>query len=168
MRCVRSRSPTVWRARRDSSRSSKLVLRRGECENSWRGPISIDTAWVMERRSMPPRCWRRTSPTLRCMKPWTKRALSRPLCPRAGSPRRAWRVQSTGPRLGRARSKNVQSQPRTIEDVRPASRRYSAPFEDDRNTPSRPFKAVARVQIPVGHYCPLIRTRAREKSLEPP
>jgi hypothetical protein len=49
------------------------------CNGSlWRGLISIATAWVMRRRSMLPRCWRRTSPILRCMKPWTKRAY----CPR--------------------------------------------------------------------------------------
>jgi len=55
-----------------------------------------------------------------------------------------------GPRLGRARSQNVQSQPQTSEDVCPASRHYSIGFEDARNSSLRPFKAVARVQIPLG------------------
>jgi hypothetical protein len=55
-----------------------------------------------------------------------------------------------GPRLGRARTTNVQSQPHTSEDVRPASRHYSVRLKDARNSPLRPFKAVARVQIPLG------------------
>jgi hypothetical protein len=44
----------------------------------------------------------------------------------------------------------------TFEDVRPASRDYSVRLEDARNTTLRPFKAVARVQIPLGP--PLKRT----------
>jgi len=55
-----------------------------------------------------------------------------------------------GPRLGRARSLNAQSQPQTFEDVCPASRHCSVQLEDARNSPLRPFKAVARVQIPLG------------------
>jgi len=56
----------------------------------------------------------------------------------------------SGPRLGRARSLNAQSQPQTSESIRPASHHYSVGLEDARNTPLRPFKAVARVQIPLG------------------
>jgi hypothetical protein len=55
-----------------------------------------------------------------------------------------------GSRLGRARSQNAQSQLQVLEDVCPASRHYSAPLEYTRNSPSGPFKAVARVQIPLG------------------
>jgi hypothetical protein len=45
---------------------------------------------------------------------------------------------------------NAQSQPQTFQDVCPASRHYSVRLEAARNTPLRPFKAVARVQIPLG------------------
>ncbi len=55
-----------------------------------------------------------------------------------------------GPRLGRARSQNVQRRPQTFEDVCPASSDYSTMVEVLRNTSSGPFKAVARVQIPLG------------------
>ena len=55
-----------------------------------------------------------------------------------------------GPRLGRATSRNVQSQSQMFESVSPANRHKSAWFEDARNSSRRPFKAVERVQIPLG------------------
>jgi hypothetical protein len=72
-----------------------------------------------------------------------------------------WRIgldarpdSALGPRLGRATSLNDQSWPQTFEDVCPASHQCSAPFEVARNPPTRPFKAVARVQIPLGLSTP--------------
>ena len=66
-----------------------------------------------------------------------------------------------GARLGRARTQNIQSQSQMFEGVCPAKRNYSALFEVARNSPTRPFKAVARVQIPLG---PLTRKPRSEAS----
>jgi hypothetical protein len=53
-------------------------------------------------------------------------------------------------RLGRARSLNAQSGSQSFEAVCPASHCYSAMIEEAQGTKSGPFKAVARVQIPLG------------------
>jgi hypothetical protein len=53
-------------------------------------------------------------------------------------------------RLGRAGSLNAQSESQSFEGVCPASHRYSAMIEEAQGTKNGPFKAVARVQIPVG------------------
>jgi hypothetical protein len=40
------------------------------------------------------------------------------------------------------------------ENICPANRIYFSTFEDDRRTPSRPFKAVARVKFRWAHHEP--------------